>query len=98
MEDVLEVYTQPYIHKPAVARALIERLEIHHTLVMLLISQDLAQSCIIILHKSHVCCEAKYCAQANLNQLPPVSPWNWEFSEDVARANVGRVQGYKQLQ
>jgi carbonic anhydrase/acetyltransferase-like protein (isoleucine patch superfamily) len=37
-------------------------------------------------------------ASTDLSQFPPVSPKDWEFSEDVARANVELVLGYKRLQ
>ena len=37
-------------------------------------------------------------SHTDLSQFPPVSPRDWEFSEDVARTNIELVQGYKRLQ
>ena len=34
----------------------------------------------------------------DLSQFPPVTPEDWEFSEEVARTNVELVRGYKRLQ
>ena len=34
----------------------------------------------------------------DLSQFPPVTPGDWEFSEEVARTNVELVRGYKRLQ